>query len=474
MSKTIVLLNPPITLQELYGDLSFAADFQVPLNLLYLAATVREAGFNVHVIDPQVRELDFDSCIDAIRELAPDYIGLSFSFAYALPQSRRFATKIKECFPDTKLIAGGVHFSACPEVTMRESIEIDYGIVGEGEESLVELLETLDKKEDIVSVEGIIYRNGEDFIRTTARPLIADLDKLPLPAWDLVDMNSYGTLTHNDVLFRSTLIITARGCPYPCTFCDRTVLGKKFRVNSPEYIAKMIDHLHTTYGINDFAVRDENISASKKHLKVYCDIMKARPGLTFTCLMRAQNVDNEMVEMMTEGGCRDVFVGIESASDHMLEMYQKKVTAKEMQEAVTIMRRGGLSIYASYIVGGPGETKESLQETMKFVKETSLETSLICFFIPFVGTPAYDNIEQHGKMISDDLNKFNGQNVVFVPNGFTEQELIEWKDRLHKAAYFSPRFIFTKLMEIRSPKQLFVYASLGFKLLLTLFGKSKK
>jgi radical SAM superfamily enzyme YgiQ (UPF0313 family) len=262
----VVLINPPITPFERYGsNIGKAGGRQVPLGICYIAAVLRLGKIEVKIIDAEAENLDYKEIINRIKTFKADVVGIT-STTVAFHRTLELTKKIKEYDKDLPVVLGGSHITALPDYSMSFDC-FDYGVVGEGEITFYQLLQAINKGSDFEKVDGILFRKGGEIIKTKPREYIKDLDMLPFPARDmLADINLYPpppmNYRHKPVLN----LITSRGCPNRCIFCDRNVFGQRYREHSAEYVIKEIEHLVNEFGAKELAFVDDTFTINRKRV----------------------------------------------------------------------------------------------------------------------------------------------------------------------------------------------------------------
>lgn len=449
MKGKVVLINPPSSIEAEFGVLAGGGGFRPPLNLIYLASVLRENQYDVEIIDAPVQCKSYHELIEKVKALKPDYCGLT-AMTLTIYPAVKAADMIKKEYPDCPIIIGGAHLSAAPEETMKMFTSFDFGVVGEGELTLLEFLEAHRKRRDLDSVCGIIYRAGKDLKRTKPRPMIQNLDILPFPAWDLLPnyVETYKPSKVRQIRFPSAYIATSRGCPFKCSFCDNVVHGHSFRSHSVDYIMRMIYKLIEDYHIKDLTIYDENLTINKKRITEFCErILKENLDLTWSCDARADSVTPELLSLMYKAGCRSISYGIESGDQEVLDFYNKKLTLEEIEYAVRETKIAGIITSGFFIIGGPTETEETIKRTIRFSKKIPLDYFTPFYFNCFPNSPLYDRINDYGEF-DPDYSKANMSKPVFIPKGLTEKRLIKLFNRSLFSFYLRPSkvgFLFKQL-----------------------------
>ncbi|MFX0203080.1 MAG: B12-binding domain-containing radical SAM protein, partial [Candidatus Hodarchaeota archaeon] len=284
------------------------------------------------------------------------------------------------------------------------------------------------------------------------RPLIQNLDMLPLPAWDLLHNfpNGYPHSALETKRLPAASIITSRGCPFHCTFCDRATFGTGVRHHSAEYTLDMIRHLQREFGIEDLMILDDNFLLNRKKLFQICDtIIKEKTNLSWYCMGHAKFMTRDRLKKIKEAGCWIIELGIESGSDRILRLLKKKATKSEIANSVKMARHAGLKVKGNFIFGLPTETKETLEETIQFATSTDLSYFQQNFLTIWPGCELSRNPEEYGSF-DPDWNKLAHQRVTFIPYGLTAEDLTKASKNAFRRFYLRPKIIFEILSSLTS------------------------
>lgn len=383
--------------------------------LMYIAAYLEDKGIETDIVDLKLEDpiaspgkkekekISKDVLAEVFR-LSPKIIGIPC----CTPEFNEvifLAGKIKENNPDAIIIVGGTHPTLIPEDFFFDASPIDYAVIGEGEVTTFELAQAIKKKKDVNSVEGIGFYNKKDkcFVRTEPRPLIQDLDSLPFPAFEKVDMEYYTTpspYSVRGVMLSSFYILYGRGCPSSCTFCVSKNLrkaagpGRFLRFRSPKNVADEIEHLTKKYKIDGFYIIDDAFTLQPQHAKEFCDELIARKlDLIWACETRVNRVDSDLLKKMRKAGCIQVDFGVESGSPDCLKRVKKGITVDQIKDAFDACKNVGIRTFANVLVNLPGETESELQQTFDLLEEIKPTVTSINTFTPYVGTDIYENWE---------------------------------------------------------------------------------
>ena len=260
------------------------------------------------------------------------------------------------------------------------------------------------------------------------------------------------------------MIVTSRGCPGQCTFCDNSVFGRKYRWHSPRYIINMIKILKQRYNIKEIQFKDDNLLVNKITLKELCEIMiKEKLNITWNCGGRVDMVNPEILKIMKEAGCWQIWYGLESGSDKVLKCMKKNITVEQIKYAVKITKDAGISPGGFFMVGNPNETEEDIKMTLKLLLELPLDEFHMSHLTPFPGSELYRTADMYGQF-DRNWKKMNGWNILFVPKGLTREKLVYYSNLAFRKFYLRPRIILSYIRKIRSLRLLRIYfdAFLGF------------
>ena len=451
----IVFTRTLLTQEQMYGDLAGIGASEPSLGLCYLSAQVREKGFRVKIIDALAEGLTNEKLADQILQMNPKYVGIS-SVTISIYDAASVAEIVKEKNSNIKIIVGGAHMTAVPFETMEQFPQIDIGVIGEGEVTIVELMKALDNNTKLDNVSGIVFRNNGRLKVTGQREFINDLDLLPMPAWDLLPpMSFYSPPAWSLNKSNAGLLVTSRGCANNCTFCDRSAFGRRYRSHSAGYVMKMIRHLYDNYNIRHFRINDDNFILFKKRLYEICDILiKNGPKISWSCFARVDGVNPELLKLMKQAGCWQISYGVETACQEIHNIEKKNITIEQIEKAIIWTHRAGIKTIAFCMIGHPLETTQTIRKTINFVKRLPLDDFKMMYITPYPGTELYRDAEKYGT-INRDWRMLNSyQEPPFVPYGLTKEQIVVYRNKAFKEFYLQPRIILSYLLYIRNRKQL--------------------
>ena len=469
----IVLINPPLSLEERYGRFARGGTQTPPLGLAQLAAVTRAQGYDTAIVDCAALGLGYGDAVARVAASGFEYVGLT-AVTPAIHNAGQLARELKQANEGLCVIIGGPHITAVPEETMRAYAAFDIGVVGEGEETLVELLDSLVEGAPLEGIAGLIYRAGDGALRMTEpRPFIKDLDSLPMPAWDLLPTLSqhYETPTFYLGKTPSSSLVTSRGCCGRCTFCDRSVFGNMYRMHSAERVVEMMQLLHDRFGINDVIIHDDAFVLNKRRVERFCALLiESASQMTWGCNARVNMVNPDLLRAMKAAGCWHIGYGIESGSQRVLDVIHKDITLEQIADAVTWTHDAGIRTRGFFMIGHPTETEESIRETITLAKSLPIDDFQITFFTPFPGSEIHQEIKTYGAF-DGQWQRMNMWEPLFIPKDLTRKQLIYWQRRAFREFYFRPPTIWRYLKLMRNPRHAVKLFRGGITLLESLWGR---
>jgi len=380
---------------------SLGSKMYIPLGVAYIAAVLRDSGHEVRLLDANVEGAE-NLAIRLSDAADFDMVGItvlfnSFSFV------EQVSLQIKKSNPTVPIVLGGPLVTSAPEVVIK-STAADIAVLGEGEETIVELVDALSKKGDLSKVKGICFKKGNDVFFTAPRPRIENLNSLPFPAFDLFDLEFY--FKSRSSIFGSSQIgphlslMTHRGCAHNCKFCLIPQVWPQVFYRSMENVVKELSWQREKFGISGITITDDNFGPSEQRIISFCQNAIANGIVVpFKCLMRASTVIRlhaNTLALMKSVGCRVIRIGIESGEENTLQNTAKGLTLQDIERAVKRIKDFGFSADGSFLmIGHPGEEEESLERTIQFVSRLGIKV-LAFFAMPLPGTPWYLQAKEGG------------------------------------------------------------------------------
>ncbi|MBZ9570980.1 B12-binding domain-containing radical SAM protein [Methanobrevibacter sp. TMH8] len=432
MSNYDVLLINPIDNTAVKNGLGLNVP---PLNLMYLGGMLEENSFSVKILDDDLYQEGSEKISNIVSKIDPLVVGVTATTA-TIKESLKYIRAVKEKLPNALTVIGGPHSTFLPVETLNEEPNLDVVVIGEGEETLVEVADKYSIYENIENfsdIKGIVYRDrissgridsaaidsnnvdidrissdgiykgrnhnegfhGEQIKINEPRPLIKDLDSLPFPARHLIPFKSYKLSN------QAGGMITSRGCPYSCNYCSSSlIMGKKFRTRSPDNVVDELEVLVDKYGLKDVAFLDDIFMLNKKRAKLIADEIKRRNiDVSFVASSRVNTVDKSLLESLKNVGMKTLYCGVESGSQRVLDLMKKGITLQQARDAFKTAKEVGVDVIGSFILGYPGETSKEMDETINFSIELDPDYSQYSILTPFPGTPIHSQLND-GNLLS--------------------------------------------------------------------------
>jgi radical SAM superfamily enzyme YgiQ (UPF0313 family) len=423
---------------------------EAPLGLAYIAA-ILEKEFDVKIFDCVAMRWNLDKYGEELKNFSPDIIGIT-AMTPILSSAAAVAKTTKQILPNAKIVLGGPHITLLAEETMKEISEIDFGVMGEGEYVMQNLAFAL-RDGKALDFKGIIYRKEGKLVNNGRSDLIQDLDALPFPARHLLPIDRYTKIMGEPKKF--VTMMTARGCPYNCIFCAKAMFGRIYRERSVKNVIEEIDQLKKEYGIKEIVFYDDSFTLNKNRIMKLCDEMiKLDYNIKWKCETRVNLVDEKLLKKMKEAGCYVIAYGIESGVQKNLDFLAKGVKLEDIQKGVKMTKDAGIEVEAYLIIGIPGETKEEVEETIRFAKELDVDYVQFSILTPLPDTELYKYAKEHGLIREVNWSKFSyfgdKANVTMKLENFTPEELQALKNRAMKEFYMRPRYVLKRITSIRS------------------------
>jgi radical SAM superfamily enzyme YgiQ (UPF0313 family) len=438
----VLLIYPHITLRERYSsDIGYSGGRQLPLGVFYLASAARESGHDVGVIDAEANGMTVSDVGAEVVGFCPDVVGIStttVAFGRALETAREVKTRL----PSIPVVFGGPHVTNAVETVVCRP-EVDFAVLGEGEITLLDLLNTLNRGGGFDSIPGLAFLKNGSVILNPPRPFIQDLDRVPFPAYDLVpDFSLYNPPPTNYRELPVANIITSRGCPNKCTFCGHSAFGRVLRQRSPRNIASEIELLYKRYHIREIAFVDDTFTINPDRILTLFRILDEKGiRLPWTCMSRINTVNLDILKFMKAHGCWHISLGIESGNPHILRLIRKNISLRQVRQVVGWCHRLGIRTKGFFIVGHPGETLSTIDQTIQMAINLPLDDVVVTFNTPLPGTEQYRTADQYGSIDRRDWSEFSMWNPVFVPKGLTMNTLVEKHKEFYRRFYLRPRII---------------------------------
>ncbi len=438
-------------------------------NLAYLVAVMKNAGLNVEIMDCIADKIYWDKFEKITEKKKSDYI-LFNSISSTISNDMKTASVAKKI--SAVSIAVGSHVTALPKKSMEKFPDLDFIIIGEAEETLKELIFTIENKKNFSDVLGIAWRKDKEVIVNEKRPLVKNLDSLPIPLHELLPIKKYNLPF---VGSRFTFVTESRGCPFRCIFCRSPIAWNRvFRTRSSDSIFKELEYLKKI-GVKNILFHSDTFTVNKNIVIELCKkIIDNGLKIRWMCNSRVDTVDKETLEWMKKAGCEMIMYGIESGSQKVLDISKKDITIAKIIETVKNTDKAGIKVWGYFIIGLPGENKETVEQTIQLAKSLPLTLANFAVAAPYPGTEFQSLAIEKGWLKSDNWEEYdqNYSAVVGYPD-FSSEDIVRAMKRAYKEFYFRPGVVIKLLMGVRRPHDIFVWIDVIFSHLKWLFFYKK-
>ena len=440
-----------------------------PLGLLYVAAhTEKVSDCEVEIIDCQASNIGHGDLSEQLLTRSPDIIGIQV-MTFTLIDSILVAKAVRKILPKALIVFGGPHTSIYPEETATLP-EVDAVVVGEGEYVFPALVKAHKSKESIDGIERVVTKKNINN-KTIPRHIdpIDDLDALERPARHLIDQSLYTSpLAIKNPL---TTMMSSRGCPAACTFCDRPQMGKKFRNRSAESIVGEMQHCVDAYGIGEIQFYDDTFNLLKKRVYEICDlIIKTNLKVSWDIRARLDFMTPDMILRLRDAGCQRIHYGVESGSPKILKRLKKSITPEKIRDMFTLTKKAGIETLGYFMIGSLDEGLDEYQETLDLMLSLPMDYAHISVCTPYPETDIYKEVLATGMFDRDIWKEFSFNPTTsfrprFINEHFSDKELHSLLKHAYSSFYRRPTYMLWRLSKVRSISELVKKGVMGIKLL---------
>mgnify|MGYP002706736248 FL=1 len=438
----VLFVYPPQTASKY----KFMGVIAPPLGIAYMAGVLQENNIDVEILDASAEDMDFKDVEKELLKRKPDLVALT-ALTPTIGRALETAQVVKETLPDSIVVMGGYH----PTFNFIETLEdenVDIVIRGEGEYIMLNLVQALENQSSLHDVKGIVFedKNSKEIVVNPEAPLIQDLDELPFPALNLLPMKKYRLL---DMDTHMTTMITTRGCPMQCSFCSSAAMhGKKIRERSVENIVDEIEYLNTNYDIDTIAFMDDTFTLKKRKVMAICDeILKRNIEIMWGCTSRVDTLDEKLLKKMKEAGCITIFIGVESADQQQLDNMCKNTTIAKIENAFKIAHKLKIRTIASVALGMPGDTKEIMNKTVKFVHKLKPNYAIYSLATPYPGTRFYKEAFEKNLIKIKDWSKYTLITPILETIDCSLNDMRKIQAKAFMKFYLRPHYIIRQFLQ---------------------------
>lgn len=444
----VTLVSPPYTFWKPGTEfLAPLLGHYPPMGLLSLAAYVREHldGITFTVIDAAAQALSRQEAAREVVKSAPDVVGITMTTSM-VPDAEAIARAIKTALPRVPVVVGGPHVSGVGAAMLSGSDAFDLAVVGEGELTFRQVLEALRAGRPVGGIAGTLYRDNGQVEQAPPREPVADLDSLPTPAFDLLP--DFPRAYRPNIFFSpggpTASLVTSRGCPFQCAFCDQSTFGHSFRAASAESVFATVRNLRERYGVRYLVFYDDMFTLDRGRVMELCRLMTGlKPRLAWSCDANVMTVDREMLREMKRAGCWSISFGLESGSPRILRSLRKEIDLGRARQVVQETHAAGIRAKGLFILGTPEESVETIDQTRAFIRALPLSSLNLSKFTPYPGSELHDRLCKEHDFAADgcaaDYGRLNGMNFIAPSKYLSIEELEREYEVTLRRFYKTPR-----------------------------------
>ncbi len=424
-----------------------------PLGPMWLQAYLKKQGYKVKLFDRFVED-SFGELDKVVNSFNPEVIGFSAT-SPGLEDAEKTLSHLRKNHEFISIL-GGAHISSSPNSFL--DMNFDYGIYGEGEIAFQEFLEFLNGKRKKNEVSNLIFKKDGKLIKNKEKRL-NNLNHVEMPDYSDIDLEKYSLSPASYKYKDNAVILISRGCPFQCTYCDRSVFGNKITYRSLENVKKEIDFLIKEKGIKEIRFYDDTFTMNRDLVVKLSSFLKEK-GIIWSCLTRVDQIDEKLLYKMKKGGCYQIFLGLEAADDEVLKKFKKGITVKQSREAIKMIKDVGMEARASFIVGSPHETKKTLEKTLDFALENDIDFVNFSVFNNFPGSEIYQEFKGEAEL--EGFEGYHARSHSFTPEGMSKKEFDDYVSKMYRSFYLRPSYFWKRLKGLETIDQVsgYIYAFL--------------
>ena len=466
----VLLINPPIAPRERANAVAARLFYNsMPLGLGYLAAVAEREGCHARIIDAAIEHLTMSELMHLTAEEKPDLVGLTGVTA-SWSMTVATAKALKGRWPDLPVAVGGPHLCAWEDQAMRDA-PFDIGVLGEGEIAFAKLLGGGNWQ----NIPGLLLRDKDKIIRTGAPEFTADLDDIPYPARRLMKTELYRPIPADYRWLPKIPMITTRGCPHGCIFCDKSVFGRRMRAHSVERVLDEMEHCIENHGARGIAFLDSTFATLQERAKdIARGIIERGIKTEWTCTLRADTVDREMFQLFKQAGCWRCRLGIESGDPDILRRIDKDVKLDQIRQAAAWADEAGIQVKAFFMLGHFGETDQSVRRSIEFAKSLPLMEVTVQINTPMRNTPQWNAWPAWGDLLTHNTSRYSYWEPVFIPHGWTSERLLAAQRRFYQEFLFRPGLWWRHLRNLHGWRDIRRYLEAARLVLYLTFGRDQR
>jgi len=456
----VIMLNPPFlprfSRESRSPAVAKSGTLYYPMWLAYAAGILEKEGFEVKLIDAPAKGYNIEDIKNELKAFTPRLVVIDTSTP-SIKNDVEVLEKIKQIDKNVFKLLVGRHVSALPEETMAMSKDIDGIAIGEYDYIVRDLAIALKNKTDLSEVKGLLWRDRSQnkLIKNEPMPFIENLDSLPFVSSVYKRHLNINDYFYGHSRYPIITIVTGRGCPYHCFYCcyPQTMYGHKLRLRSPQNVAEEFRFIAENFpAVEEIMIEDDTMTANKKHAEAVADALIAiNNRIPFSANSRADMVDVTVLKKLKKAGCRLFCVGYESGVQEILDNMKKRLKLERALEFSKATKKAGIMVHGCFMVGNPGETKETLEKTLEYAKRLNPDTAQFYPVMVYPGTEAYDWARRSGYLLTEDYSKWltnDGLHATVLERpDISSQYLVNFCGRARREFYLRPRYIVKKLLQ---------------------------
>ncbi len=426
----------------------------MPLSLAYLAAFLKKKGHQIQLIDCIAEKMDIGTLKELVKDFSPTMVVLNTAFP-SIKGDMITAAEIKKAYPGTEIAIIGLYPTLLEKGSLGQYQSIDFGVVGEPEWVIKDLIKSLENNLSLEKIKGLIFRQGREIKVNQPQDLTRNnVNELPFPARDLFNNKAYRLPIDRK---KFTLLSVGRGCPYNCSFCVANIYyGKKFRQRSVKSVLDEIEECVKKYNIKNFLFWGESFTLDPNYGEAICDeIIKRGFKIVWSTASRVDTLNQKLLNKMKLAGCVLLSLGIESTSQDVLDGAKKGINVAQIEKAVAMVKNAGIKSMGHFIFGLPGETKETAQKTTKFALASGVNYAQFYCAIPYPKTKLGVLVRKNNWLKTDDYSQYDLTKSVMRNETLTLGQVKKFRDRAYRKFYFRPKMFIQIVREVNSLKSFF-------------------
>lgn len=440
--KKILLINLPF--EKIYEKTNIRgiAPSTPPLSLACIGGSLIKEGHQVKIFDFNI--YGYNNFEQILKDFNPDFVGITF-VTPLIREAEKVSKLIKKINNKIIIIGGGPHCSSFPESSIKET-SLDIAVIGEGDFVINEIVEG----KNLSKIKGIAYKKNNKILINKKRDYIKNLDDLPFPAYSLYEKEKYfvpsAIAKQNPVAW----VETSRGCLFGCVYCNKNCFGRTFRVKSPERVAEEFIKIKK-FGFKEIHLTDDGFTTDIKRAKEICDLLiEKKVNINWSTItgIRVDRVDFELLKKMKKAGCYRIYFGIESGNQNILNNIKKGIKLEQVRKAVFLSKQVGLEVAGYFMIGLPGETEKTMQETINLAKSLKLDLAKISITIPLPATEMFDELDKKNLIKTRDWEKFkfySSPSTIYDHENLSWQTIERYYKKFYREVYLNSNFILKRL-----------------------------